>query len=676
MNFNNDIIEDKQKLKEIVKLICNNMLKTRPEKEIEYIPYRRPEFMERSVRNCVVLNLGDFFGEYECGDYAYVSTSVLSQDNSLVTLSTKKVSQVLVNGEVWEIPEEKRAYAQITFELEKGYNEIVMKCEAEAEAFKIEYTVGHVYYPWLWTCDYLLWVKDTVPMKEYIGEQGVTVSELVKKDEIKSVEACEIIYPMPPIEDNIVDFNKLYANESGNYAVSYTYVKEKGTVCIRGENIKVIKNNTVCGNVFEAESGDIICVVSKRSDNRWGFECDSNSILYLPFLSSKRTRGNHWIHIGAFNDDSVPELKLDSLYKNADGNSAYWRFSEKDVYLRPYLDTSFFGQWFYGLMVGEYGLMRAGEFFEKYHKYFRKSMGVIIDYYEYIQYDASLFGSPTFLKRSIMKDDLDSIGTIGMNLCEIYNIETDEKVKEKIMHILKELVDSMYKNIPRMPDESFCRHTVVWADDMYMSCPFLVRMGNITGNTDYYDEAVKQLLNYTRLLYINKEGIFAHIYYIEEEANSNIPWGRGNGWMYLSLAEVIEHLPDGYRGKSELEEIFRQAVKNLVKFQDKDGMWHQVINMPESYSETSCTAIFAIAIGKGIKMGLLDSEVYTSVLKKAVSGLLDKSVDEKGNIFGVCRGSGSSKKAEYYAKLGTILNDDHGTGVVIAALCELIEFQG
>ena len=85
MNFNNDIIEDKQKLKETVKLICNNMLETRPEKEIEYIPYRRPEFMERSVRNCVVLNLGDFFGEYECGDYAYVSTSVLSQDNSLVT---------------------------------------------------------------------------------------------------------------------------------------------------------------------------------------------------------------------------------------------------------------------------------------------------------------------------------------------------------------------------------------------------------------------------------------------------------------------------------------------------------------------------------------------------------------------------------------------------------------
>ena len=64
MNFNNDIIEDKQKLKETVKLICNNMLKTRPEKEIEYIPYRRPEFMERSVRNCVVLNLGAFFGEY------------------------------------------------------------------------------------------------------------------------------------------------------------------------------------------------------------------------------------------------------------------------------------------------------------------------------------------------------------------------------------------------------------------------------------------------------------------------------------------------------------------------------------------------------------------------------------------------------------------------------------
>jgi len=673
MNFDDNAITDRKHLKSMVKLICNNMLNTRPEKNIEYRPYIKPKFVERSIRSGVIVNLGMFFDEYACGDYAYVSTDVLSQDNSLVAMSIKNVSKMWVNGELWKIPEKDIAYTKVTVELEKGYNHVVFKCVAHENSFDMEYTIGHVCYPWLWICDYLLWVKDTVPMGIYEGEQGLTVSELVKKGESKNFEDCKTEYPQNPSDDNIIDFNALYGNDNGEYAISYTCVKEDGILNFEGENLTVFKNNIKCETKCEAKKGDQIYIVSRRSDGKWGFECKSNDILHLPFLSSKRRCGTHWIHIGAFDDDKPPVFSLDTLYKTADGKSTYWRFTEKDVYLRPYLDTSFFGQWFYGLMVGEYGLMRAGEFFEKYYSYFKKSMGVMIDYYEYMQYDCMMFGSPTFLKRSIMKEDLDSIGTIGMNLCEIYNTETDEKRKEKIMVILQDLIKGMYSNIPRMDDESFCRKTVVWADDTYMSCPFLVRMGNITGNPEYYDEAVKQLLNYTKMLYMKEEGVFAHIYYIDDKENSKVPWGRGNGWIYLSLAEVIEHLPEGYPGKSKLEEIFKEAILGLVKLQSDDGMWHQVLNMPSSYSETSCTAIFTLAISKGIKMGIIDRAVYFEIMKKAIRGLLSGSVDERGNIFGVCRGSGSSRDADYYASLGTVLNDDHGTGMVIAALCEIIQ---
>ena len=673
MNFNDNTVMDRKSLKSMVKLISNNMIKTRPEKKVEYRPYIKPDFVKRSIRSGVVVELGEFFKGYACGDYAYVSTDVLSQDNSLVTMSVKNVSKMWVNGEAWKISEDEMAYKKLTVELEKGYNHVIFQCVAQKNSFNMEYTIGHVCYPWLWICDYLLWVKDTVPMKLYKGEQGLAVSELVKKDESKSFDECKTEYPKKPLDDNIIDLNLLYGDEKGEYAVSYTNVKKDGILNIKGENIRIFKNNVEVGCKSEVKKGDIIFVVSKRSDGKWGFECESNDILHLTFLTSERNCGDKWIHIGAFDNSDIPVFGLDSLYKTAEGKLTYWRFTEKDVYLRPYLDTSFFGQWFYGLMVGEYGLMRAGELFGKYYQYFRKSMGIMIDYYEYMQYDAMMFGSPTFLKRSISKDDLDSIGTIGMNICEIYNTETDEVVKEKIMVILQELIGSIYRNIPRMEDGSFCRNGVVWADDTYMSCPFIVRMGNITGDTRFYDEAIKQLLNYTKMLYMNDEGVFAHIYYIDEEENSGVPWGRGNGWVYLSFAEVIEHLPDGYNGKSELEEIFRNAIAKLVKLQGENGMWHQVLNVPSSYNETSCTAIFLLAIAKGIRMGLLDYDIYFEVIKKAVTGLLSESVDERGNIFGVCRGSGSSKDANYYASLGTVLNDDHGTGMVIAALCEMIE---
>lgn len=44
----------------------------------------------------------------------------------------------------------------------------------------------------------------------------------------------------------------------------------------------------------------------------------------------------------------------------------------KKTYLRPYLDTSLFGQWFYGIMVALNGLMNARDVSEEYYSYFEK----------------------------------------------------------------------------------------------------------------------------------------------------------------------------------------------------------------------------------------------------------------------------------------------------------------
>jgi hypothetical protein len=44
------------------------------------------------------------------------------------------------------------------------------------------------------------------------------------------------------------------------------------------------------------------------------------------------------------------------------------------------------------------------------------------------------------------------------------------------------------------------------------------------------------------------------------------------------------------------------------------------------------------------------------------------SIDYKGNVYGVCRGSGYSFTALYYRDdLGWILNDTHGIGIVLLA---------
>ncbi|MDU0205359.1 glycoside hydrolase family 88 protein [Paenibacillus sp. MAH-36] len=95
----------------------------------------------------------------------------------------------------------------------------------------------------------------------------------------------------------------------------------------------------------------------------------------------------------------------------------------------------------------------------------------------------------------------------------------------------------------------------------------------------------------------------------------------------------------------------------------------QVLTDAESYEETSCTAMFIYGFAKGIRHGWLPSpEPYTAAVQLAWQGLTNHSVDELGNVHGVCRGSNFSYSEAYYKHdLLWVENDTHGTGIVMLA---------
>ena len=114
----------------------------------------------------------------------------------------------------------------------------------------------------------------------------------------------------------------------------------------------------------------------------------------------------------------------------------------------------------------------------------------------------------------------------------------------------------------------------------------------------------------------------------------------------------------------------------LKRLQSPGGLWRQVLNREEeaSYPETSCTAMFLLAFARGVKNGWLDDS-YLPAIRSAWNGLMNSSVDREGNVYGVCMGSGCAMEAEYYFDIPTIKNDDHGTGVVLAAASELYDLE-
>jgi rhamnogalacturonyl hydrolase YesR len=213
----------------------------------------------------------------------------------------------------------------------------------------------------------------------------------------------------------------------------------------------------------------------------------------------------------------------------------------------------------------------------------------------------------------------------------------------------------------------------MWADDLYMSVPFLCRYYQLTGDSKYIDDAARQFIGFKKRLFIPELKIMSHIYDFRRDMATNVPWGRANGWTIFSLSELLAVLPGNHGLHPQLIEMFRELCEGYLALQDEAGMWHQVLTHPDAYPETSCTAMFAYAFSRGIQYGWLENTgPYARAVFKAWEALNKTSIDQTGNVYGVCRGSEFSFSPSYYKnELLPNLNDTHGIGIVQLAGIEV-----
>ena len=85
----------------------------------------------------------------------------------------------------------------------------------------------------------------------------------------------------------------------------------------------------------------------------------------------------------------------------------------------------------------------------------------------------------------------------------------------------------------------------------------------------------------------------------------------------------------------------------------------------------SGTAIFTMAIARGVIHGWLDAEIYTPVVLNAWKAL-ETEIDPDGTVHGICVGTMCSEDVEYYVNRPFYDNDTHGLFAVIFAGIVLI----
>jgi rhamnogalacturonyl hydrolase YesR len=227
----------------------------------------------------------------------------------------------------------------------------------------------------------------------------------------------------------------------------------------------------------------------------------------------------------------------------------------------------------------------------------------------------------------------------------------------------------------RLADGTFARnrpqHNTIWLDDMFMSIPAIANMGRLTGDTKYFDEAVKQILLFKQRMWLPEKKLFRHGWVEGMNDHPAFFWARANGWAILTMVEVLDALPGNYPGRDKILELFQEHVRGLSALQSGEGFWHQLLDRNDSYLETSATAIYTYCIAHGINKGWIDMMAYGPVAILGWNAVSTK-VNAEGEVEGTCVGTGMGFDPAFYYYRPVHKYAAHGYGPVLLAGGEII----
>lgn len=268
--------------------------------------------------------------------------------------------------------------------------------------------------------------------------------------------------------------------------------------------------------------------------------------------------------------------------------------------------------------------------------------------------------------------DLDR-AVIGIIPLEVYNQTRDERFLRIGLlpadEQFKTLSPEEYSRLPESVRSSYANgfswHTRYWMDDMYMITALQSQAWRATGNIKYIDRTAREMIGYLDSLQ-TPNGLFYHA--------NDVPfyWGRGDGWLAAGMTELLSILPKDNIYRPRILQGYRDMMKTLLKFQDPKGMWHQLLDEPTAWPETSCTAMFTFAFISGVKNGWLDEKIYGPAARKAWIALCGY-IDENDDLHEICEGTNKKNDHQYYLDRQRITGDLHGQAPMIWCAMALVK---
>jgi rhamnogalacturonyl hydrolase YesR len=271
-------------------------------------------------------------------------------------------------------------------------------------------------------------------------------------------------------------------------------------------------------------------------------------------------------------------------------------------------------------------------------------------------------------------EPIDYVGAMAHAILE-YSLRSGD---HRFLDDALEAAHYFLEEVARTPEGLIASHAGaeagrIWADAVFMVAPLMAKAGRLLDDDAYYDDVLEQFRWFTEKLRDPDVGLYHQGWNYYGAGASPGFWGRANGWVAIAMTEVLDTIPEDYTGRDELLALYQDFTRAIIENQDASGMWHQLLNRPYSYEETSCTAMFIYALAQGVQHGWLDEDCIDAI-ESGYLGLLGM-ISPDGDIDNICPGTGTQQSEEDYLNRVPQLNDNHGIGPVLLAMYAMMNIQ-
>lgn len=287
--------------------------------------------------------------------------------------------------------------------------------------------------------------------------------------------------------------------------------------------------------------------------------------------------------------------------------------------------------------------------------------------------------------KDVSYGDLDDIQP-GILLYPIYDRTKDERYRKEMDFVIGE-----YLACPKCKNGGLY-HKVrltgqMWLDGLYMAGPFVSEYGRRFGHPEYIEDIYHEILTMRKVNEDPVTGLWYHAWDETKTAewadsvtgHSHEFWGRSIGWVPVAILDVMDQMDSSDPRWKTLGDTAADLLNAVMKFQGEDGRWYQVVDKIHekgNWPENSCSSLFAAAIAKAVRYGVLPKEAATSAHKafKGVSESLGFTEDGNLEVGNVCIGTGVGDY-DFYIQRPCSVNDLHGVGAFLLMCASMEELR-